>query len=149
MHQLLQLCHVPPRLMILQNLDHINHVPLLFFPSRLPSPRLLQVWYFHPLQGYDPKLDQVLHSQLVACRLWCNHRMACADRGVLFIDQSNENWSGALCWLGAVRVTVKVGREVQELCMFLYLYMIALYESVADIEYANYFNFLEEKCLHS
>lgn len=46
------------------------------FSEPLLPPPLLQVRYFHPHQGLDPKLDQVLHSQLVTCTLWCYHRMA-------------------------------------------------------------------------
>lgn len=48
--------------------------------------------YFHPLQGHIPKLDQVLHSQLVTHVLWCYHRLSCARREVLFLDQRYRSW---------------------------------------------------------
>lgn len=84
-----------------QNLDRVHH------SSSVPAGFLLHHFFrlfyiFILFGGRDPKLDQALPSQSVTCRLRCYRRMACAGRGVLFIDQSYKSWSAESGWWDAV-----------------------------------------------
>lgn len=52
---------------------------------------VLQVRYFHPHQGCDPKLDQVPHSWFVTCVLWCYHRIVmCWQKNVIYRPKLQE-----------------------------------------------------------
>lgn len=59
-----------------------------------PLLKFLQAGYFHPHQGYNPKLDQVLHSQFVTCSLWCYHSLTC---GATLIYREKKRIRAHLC----------------------------------------------------
>lgn len=99
---------------------------------------------FSSFQGHDPKLDQVLHSQLVTCTMWCFHRMACTDGDVVFIDQRLKNLS--VCCVvcdSKCQSFEQLDCTYAILCMFLIVYCNT--RVCANIQKAKRLKFIEAK----
>lgn len=96
----IHVAHILPNLRLSSSVDHLQSGS--YSTHQQVSFSLLHIRYFRPLWGYIPKLDQVLHSQLVTHVLWCYHRMSCAGREVLFLDQRYGSWLEWMCWMDTI-----------------------------------------------